>query len=418
MARWAETAFASWLTQMSTRVHDIEERLADLEGTHPEAGPTASVIRARVYDAYQRTIRSSPIPTEIREDAELRVIYREALEQAAQPLSRMAAAAYLRCVERAQGPLTVWARVCRTRERELRTRIASADRGSGTRPAREQEQWPDTCPPHNRVPDPQAPPAPRDASLELVVLYDGDEVSEAERSAFLEAVELVVVGHVGAERVPRREVERAQRLVAQRRWHPQGATCGQAPPLPALVALRHPYLILAHVLTECDASGPCRVSVVFDHPSLRTGSTVASLPARLEADAASGWLDAARRLAPPEELQAIGVLRGGYWRRPIPGYRVFGFEDVDPWLRLGPTLDGDVGEALRSCWEGGPLVRFDARWTVDASGGVRHAHVDAEGASDTVLSCVRSVLERTAFPCPRESNEVSVQASFCMRDVR
>jgi hypothetical protein len=272
-----------------------------------------------------------------------------------------------------------------------------------------------------------------------VVLGEDDlRVSGPDRERLLEAVSNALASR-RLRVVPRAEVEHAERLAGERRWTDGGVVCGQAPPVPAVVARRHHHIVLAYASTRCSTpidpdtiasrhprrTGPdeCSLAVTFMHAA---DADADALPPNMEAvvpaqvELAASWIAAAPRLRalPSEESGVLGGLIGTEGE-PDPHYFLAsGIAANDPWLRVGSTLNERGPAAMRACHDGPNVASFSVRWTIAADGHVTEAAAEPitrdGGDPAAEVRCVVDAVRALAFPCTRSGQPAAATARVCI----
>lgn len=435
--------FAPWLRRRADALRELASMIPALDRRSPDDAVFAAVLYATVAEELRDAVRALPPPPGLAQDA---VIYwRETRDAQVAPLARHARDAWNRCASalpRASTPLQAWAPVCAARSRALEAAIAQADAAPARveRPAPQRVVIPSECEGpelHATTPDPDAPPPNDRAPREIAVLYRDERLQGAERARLLNAVRAWVARLPGARIVPQAEVDAAAFLHAQRRWRVGGPVCGQPPPIPALLAARHPNLVVASVSTWCadvDDDAPdagdrtrCTLSVDFDRAG--TDDRGGLPPYRAvdlqgaPSDAAS-WVNAASRLGDPDAGTAMAGILGGVLGGEAGVFRLLGHADIDPWLRVVPTLEGwgrdAPRRALTACaTRTGGVGSYRLGWTISPNGIAQDVTVTpitppTDGSAERVAACVREALSRVAFPCPRAEAPVPVTARLCL----
>jgi len=286
--------------------------------------------------------------------------------------------------------------------------------------ARHEVIWPPECGGEGRWDDPQAPPPDPSAPMEIAVVTSDVRFAGRSREPLLRAVESRLRTRDPALRLVRREeVARAEGLVTSRRWSPRGPVCGQPPPLPALLAERHPNLALANVVTLCEAQGSeCWLQVLFSRagaddaeglPESVLDATLSGPPTAL-----ASWVEAAGRL---DTSQMGGLM--GYEIGSRAAVIVRGNQDDDPWLRLTPTLDLRA-DAIAACAPAG-ISSFRLRWTISPTGEpgtVEAMPATAPASTPEALACLARLVHETSWPCPRSGAATPVELTVCVRGDR
>lgn len=409
-------AFPEMKPWMERQVERLTTVKGALEGG--EAPLFAAILLGVLAEDLVEQLVAMPPPPDVAADPETARVFREILEEQSVPIATLARDAYATCATRAPAAaevLRAWATPCAEARDALAARIERVQAVAAARPKLpEGPAWPPECKAYEHWDDPQAPAPDASAPLAIAVVDLGDRFRGKDRETLLAAVEARLAARVETPLVPRAEVARAEQLVARKRWTPKGPACGQAPPLPALLAAKRPHLALASVSTSCDAeTGACHLSVWTYRPGSDDErglppamfASVTGDPAKLDS-----WLDAATRLG-DEQPPGGGVFASLSMLGSE--VRVLGQTDDDPWLRIGPTL-GDARDALLACVGDGAVASVTARWRISRSGAISGVAVTPATAADDVARCVAAALEQTAWPCPRAGKPVDVDVTICL----
>lgn len=431
--------FAPWLRRRADRLRELGALVPGLDQRSPDDALFAAVIYATVADELREAVRALPPPPGLDPDAAN--LWRETRNAQVRPLLRHARDAWTRCVTvspTASAAVRPWAEVCTARVEALESVIRAEPRRPRPRP--ERITLPDACegPEHRSPPtDPDAPPPTESAPRTIAVVYDDSRFQGAALTRFLTPIRAWIARTPGARLVPQAEVETARFLRTQRRWRAGGPVCGQPPPLPALIAARHPNLVLASVSTWCgevehpsaDAGAQtiCELTVSFRRAGTddRTGLPAPrSVQAHGPGDDIETWVRAASALGDPDAGPGLSAIFGAMGQGEGPVLRVLGHADTDPWLRVGPTLSRAAPEgasqALERCvTRGGGVGVYAASWTISPEGLAQEVSVTAsveprDGSAARVAACVRDVLSHTGFPCPRSGAAAPAHARLCL----
>lgn len=431
--------FAPWLRRRADQLRELGALVPALDQRSPDDALFAAVIYATVADELREAVRALPPPPGLEADAAN--LWRETRQAQVRPLLRHARDAWTRCVTvspSASAALRPWAEVCTARVEALEALLRAEPRR--VRPRPERVRLPEGCEgPEFRAPptDPEAPPPVETAPRTIAVIYNDARLQGAAQTRLLTAVRAWIARTPGARLVPQGEVEAARLLRTERRWRAGGPVCGQPPPLPALLAVRHPNLVLAHVETLClDVEHPerdagaeraCDLTVHFRRAGTddRTGlPPTRSVAMRGEPDDVEAWVRAASSLGDPDAGASLSALFGAMGRGDGPVLRVLGYADLDPWLRVGPTLTQEArdgaAQAIEACvTRGGGVGVYAASWTISPEGVAQEVNVTAtveprDGSAARVSACVRDVLSRTGFPCPRSGAAAPAHARLCL----
>ncbi len=406
----------------------------------------AAVVYADAADNLRAEIEGLTPPAALDATPDGITTWRETLREVAAPITREAESAWRACAVAApQGPASTqpWTARCReladTRAMELRP-VAAPSPASNAAPANV------TIPPEceggeyvRRSPEPEAPPPDESHPREVAVVCEDALFDAHDCERLTDAVHGFMASRGGVALVPRDEVRAAVALHDARRIRPDGPVCGQAPPLAAILAQRHPNLIIASVETWCgqfvDGSragrAPEQRSLCTLQVHQRRAGTAnrAGLPddVGVNLDAPRGsvntWIDAVPRMTPNGAMASVfGALVASTRRAE---FRVLGYADDDPWLRIGSTLYGrpheeEAREALLACaTRAGGVGSYRLAWTVSPTGDTTDAAVSPltaplDGSGERVAACVRERLGGVAWPCPRSGQPVRVEARLCI----
>jgi hypothetical protein len=437
-------AFGPWLRHRAEALTDLARRVPALSRRSPDDALFADVVYASVAEDLREGVRRLPAPRELA--PEQAAAFRSVRDAQSTPLARHAREAWAHCAsiaDRASPLLRPWGPVCAERARLLGEQLSAAPQSvvPPSPPPRRVVRIPPECDgPELReaAPDPEAPPPDERRPREVVLTYRGDRFQGAARPRLLTAVRAGVARLAGVRLVPQADVAAMEALVAQRRWRAGGPACGQPPPLAALLAARHPNLVVGVVETWCGTieegegasaheRGYCTLSVVFH----RAGSGDRDgLPPNRAVDVTGDpadvqrWVAAAAQLGDPRVEASMGGLLGALMGGEGEVFRVLGYGESDPWLRVGATLRSDdesaPRDALVACAtrEGG-VGSYRASWTIAPDGAARDVAVavqtaPTDGSGDRVAECLRAALGRVAFPCPRGGAAAPVSARLCV----
>lgn len=421
---WTRSTLARFLARHRERVGAMERLASELAEIGPRERTFGALSVALAFEDFARRVDAIPVPDELREDAELLAIYRDALADAATPLLARAAQAYGYCRSRSEEldpSMREWAERCASRAAALEARLAS--QAARAQPERARTiAWPQECAGESSAPPaPEAPPPDARRPEAIAIVTSDPQFEGSDRRRLLEAVrERVRALLPAAAVIETREVEAAEALVGERRVEARGPQCGQAPPLAWVLARRRPNLVIAEVSTSCVLDDPspedaCGLQVRFR----RAGSASAEgLPETLEAvvaggePAAAAYVDAAPRLSPGVRPIGgiLGVLRGG--GAPIE-VRVRGDEDEDPWLRPQEVLRTQT-DALAACLPEG-VVSLAARVRVSRTGEPAEVAVEPlSGGSAELAACVQRAIEASRWPCTPSAREQRVEVTLCL----
>jgi hypothetical protein len=171
----------------------------------------------------------------------------------------------------------------------------------------------------------------------------------------------------------------------------------------------------------------CTLTVSFERAGTNDRSELPpqrSVDVRAPTTRVDSWISAVATLSDPDAGTAMAGLMGGLGVSDAPLYRVLGYSDLDPWLRVAPTLlawgDATPREAISACAsrEGG-VGAYRVAFTISPLGRALDVQVTpttppTDGSADRVATCVREVIARTPFPCPRGAVPVPVSVRVCV----
>lgn len=400
---------------------------------------TALALALVVDDVRAQLVDVAP-PETLRGNADAERMWRDALLELTAPVARSARDAWRQCATAAaSAPAAVrpWGAMCAERAESLAT-VATVE----PRRATGSVSVPPECEGGEfaaRAPDPEAPPPDETRGREIAVVYESALFEGPEREVLVDAVHAWFARLPGAHLVARDEVRAAEALHAERRWRAGGPVCGQPPPVAALLAERHPNLVIASVETWCgqfvdgsrvgaapESRSVCTLAV---HARRAGTANRGGLPDDLSADldAPRGsvvrWTDAVARL---REGSALAGLFGGLGTSSRHAeFRVLGYADDDPWLRIGTTLygvgeRGDAHDALLGCaTRGGGVGSYRIAWTISPTGEGSAVQVESitaptDGSASQVATCVTERLGRVRWPCTRSGAPARVEARLCI----
>jgi hypothetical protein len=214
------------------------------------------------------------------------------------------------------------------------------------------------------------------------------------------------------------DVDAAIKLARERHWSDKATACGTAPAFAAVLGQKYPNLSTAHVSIECGDT--CELFVDLERHGRSSSERWVRYVAPLAGDkastkviAAAGAKLGAKGVPPnaPKAGLAVGQLAEG---------TVTTRSDADGALELDRTMESDTALAacrpkarrpndIRGWWADWKLSALGTAMQVDVQpfGGVDKA--DAEAAK-----CIRNVLQRMQFACPRDSNVATVKTAICL----
>lgn len=419
---------------IENRVKLTREVRADADAIATDPDPRmqllASVVFSVAVDDFVTELLAIEPPAEFAagdHSAETRAVFRETLEKQAAPLTASARAMLQKCVAtapQAPAPLRVWEAFCRERDAslgELEARVAARGAAPPKKPQpKPPAMFADCDTQEVRHVDPVAPPPDPKAKLVVAYIYDGSDVKGDDVQKLEQAVAAKLGLDIGMPVVDDKELAAARKLVAQNRLHPRAPVCGQAPPLPAVIAHKRRNLIIGEITTTCLWQGNterCGLLVQY----VRAGSEDRSgLPQATFAKVASRevpaaeWIAAADRLALDEgAANILGAVSAG--KASTIFFELASYRDDDPWLRVASTLDSDTQERLAACVDA--PASFDASFTVSPTGKTQKVAltpVTAPPADSKVSACVKQALEATPWPCPLDGKPAKVSVRMCV----
>lgn len=416
------------------RVALTQELRADANALASDADPRmqllASIVLGVAIDDFVTDLISLEPPAAFvagEFGAETRTVFKESLETQAAPLATSGRAMLQKCIAaapKAPEPLRVWEAACRERDAslgELEARVAARNAGPPKQsPPKPPALFADCDTKEVRHVDPVAPPPDLRAKPAVVYLYAGTVVQGDDVRTLEHAVAAKLGLEVGMSVITDKEMAAARALVAQRKLHRRAPVCGQAPPLPAVLAHDHKNLILAEIQTTCIYQGRTeRCGLLVEYT--RAGSDDSTgLPAPVFSKVtsrdipAADWIAAADRLVPDEGVANIlGSLSEGS-DSPI-FLELANYRDDDPWLRVASTLDSETRKRVADCVDA--AASFDATFTISPTGKTQKAAlapVTAPPAGTKLASCLQKALEATPWPCPLDGKPAKVAVRVCV----
>jgi hypothetical protein len=393
-----------WMQTRASALSGLEDALLPLMEGEPRDRVFAAVLMAALLDDLYEQTRELPA---LVEDAAVRAEFHEVVAV----FGMAARGQYLRCtesIEAAPEPQRAWTDHCRERAEQLMVVSQPAEAPPSPLAACESEE---------SYTDPEAPEPDPSAPSEIAILYAGDRFTGRARTRLLGAIRTRLDALEEDSVIPIDEVEDAERLVQARRWTEDGPACGQAPPLPAILAQRHRNLRLAIVDTSCnDGGSDCTLSVYLRRAASDDAGSFLAATVVGSAASLTNWTRAAGA------LDARGGLSGtGSDQPPLQGnvFRVRGTTDDDPWLRLGPTLRWAEQDRFLECAQPGGVGLYDVTLHVEANGTVSASTVRAavppsSGDADAVARCLEERLRAVSLPCPRSGSAVDAQIRICL----
>lgn len=230
-----------------------------------------------------------------------------------------------------------------------------------------------------------------------------------ERMAIAEKAKVILVA----------DVDKAVKLVGDKRWSETGESCNQAPPIEAVLGQKHPNLSTAHVSELCDDKG-CQLIVDLE----RHGRPSSERWVRYAAPIV-GAKDSFKALAAAApKLKDIGVPpdapTAGLAVAKLSTGKVRVRSDVDGALEADQVME--ASEAFAACSIKGrrdyDIRGYRAEWMLSAKGTVYQAEVSPFSSRDPkdadAAACLKKALEATQLPCPRDAKPVKVTTAICL----
>jgi hypothetical protein len=416
------------------RVQLTREVRADADALASDADPRMQLLATIVIgvaadDFVTDLLAIEPPPEFVNGEfgAETKGALRESLEKQAAPLTASARAMLQKCIAAAPAapaPLRVWEAACRERDAslaELEARVAARDAAPPKAPPpKPPAMFADCDTKEVAHVDPDAPPPDLKAKPVVAYVYDGTDVTGDDIHKLEQAVAAKLGLEVGMPVVDDRELAAARTLVAKKKLHARAPVCGQAPPLPAVIAHKRRNLIVGEILTTClwqSNTKRCGLLVQYQRagsddntgvpPPVFAKVTSRDVPA-------AEWIASADRLVPDEGVANIlGGLVGGTDSKIF--FEVASYSDDDPWLRVASTLGADTRARVDACVDA--AASFDATFTISPTGKTQKASlvpVTAAPAESKVSACIKKALESTAWPCPLDGKPAKVTVRMCV----
>ncbi|MBN1945308.1 MAG: hypothetical protein JW797_06495 [Bradymonadales bacterium] len=461
--QWMDSVLRPWLLDQSIRLGDLLVAVDPLRAGWPKDRLFAAVVHGASHQAVADQIRSAPVPSEISEDPERNVLFRDSLDDSVTHLAHEAWSAYQQCiVEAASSPpmLRGWGEQCALRARDLPLQAFSPPAPSSAR--RTMVGLPPVLPPECqgrplRSQELDAPPPDERVEMVAAVVYFGDRFAGQDRERLLEEVGRHLAGILDLPVLSRQVVQRAERLHAERRLTDQSPVCGQAPPLASILAHDDPNLLLAEVSTRCsrvadvtaltgvpggaeeevtilvaeengsDGGQPdertaggrqrhCTLTIRFDRAGThdQTGAPpLQEAAVRGDPSDLASWLEAIDRLHEPSAREGVyGML--------VSASTVFllvADTDPDPWLRVSPTLR-ELEEQIRACQPLPGVASYRLAWTISPTGVPGEVEVEPitppAGDVAEICRCMADILSRSAWPCTPSGQPERVEVQLCV----
>lgn len=421
---FAERQLAPTVLLMRASLDALLESLGPLEAGDASARRMALLLSVAANAHAASEVLGVPTPIEVRDDAELRRVFRAALAESVRSVAQRAVAAAERCKREASSyppAFQPWRARCAEVARELRDHATAPPRPARAerRPSQaEAPDFPADCAGAPRPMGRESPLPDESRPRRLVVLLE-DGVPEAARGPLRQALRRALPRRPGVPRAaPAAYLDTAERLVSERRWSDDAPICQQAPPLHAVLAERVPNPVVAAVSGRCEEGAPtCSLRVWFRHGTLMSRAMPAPLAATVaEPDNPDAWLDAVASLEPLERRTGVvGTLRGG-----AGGAKMRFLEETEaaPVLRVRLRL-ADHLDALAACLPPGTAASVAVAWDIDTDGATLRPRVQAgslpSGADAAALeACVRDVLDQVGWRCPRNGRPEPVAGRLCI----
>jgi hypothetical protein len=214
------------------------------------------------------------------------------------------------------------------------------------------------------------------------------------------------------------DVDAAIKLARERHWSDKANACGTAPAFAAVLGQKYPNLSTAHVSIEC--GDKCELHVDLERHGRPSAERWVRYVAPLAGDkpstkmiAAAGAKLVAKGVPPnaPKAGLAVGRLADG---------TVTTRSDADGALELDRTMETDP--ALAACRpkqrRPSDIRGWWADWKLSALGTAMQVQVHPFGgvdkADEEAATCIRNVMQRMQFACPRDNNVATVKTAICL----
>lgn len=416
------------------RVKLTREVRADADAIATDPDPRMQLLASVVFGVAADDFVSDLLSIEPPKDfatgefaAETRAVFHDTLEKQAAPLTATTREGLQRCIAaapKAPDPLRPWEAFCRERDaslKELEERVAARERAPAATPEpKPPAMFADCATTENRHIDPDAPPADMKAKPAVAYIYVGSDLKGDDALELEQAVTAKLGLDVGMPVVEDKEMAAARKLVAQKKLHAKAPSCGQAPPLPAVIAHKRRHLVVGEIQTTCiwlDKTERCGLLVEYTRAGSddHTGLPKAQFAKTNSRDVpAAEWIASADRLVPDDGADSLlGSARQGK-ASPI-FFALSSYRDEVPWLRVASTLDTDTLERLAACVDA--PASFDATFTISPVGKTQKAAltpVTAPPADSKVTACVKKALEATGWPCPLDGKPAKIAVRMCV----
>lgn len=215
------------------------------------------------------------------------------------------------------------------------------------------------------------------------------------------------------------DVDKAIKLVGDKRWSETGESCNQAPPIESVLGQKHPNLSTAHVSELCDDKG-CQLVVDLERHGRPTSERWVRYTAPITG--AKDNLKAIAAAAP--NLKDVGVPPDaptiGLAVAKLASGKVRVRSDVDGSLEADRVME--ASDAFAACSIKGrreyDIRGYRAEWMLSAKGTVYQAEVSPFSSRDPkdteAAACLKKALEATQLPCPRDAKPVKVTTAICL----
>jgi hypothetical protein len=417
---------------IDARVKLTREVRADADALASDPDPRMKLLAAIVFgvaanDLVDDVLSLEPSPEVANFAAETKTAFREITEQQAAPLAGIARKALQLCITTAPtapAPMRVWETYCREQDAELaelEARVAA--RGKPNKAAQRPALFADCDTKEPLRASPKALPPDKKVKPSVAYIYEDGEIKDTAEIARLEAAVAAKLGATsGMKLVSDRELAAARKLVGQKKLHAKAPSCGQAPPLTAVVAHKAKHLVIGEISTTCiyqdlNKQPQCGLRVRYE----RAGdSNHEGLPAPLWAPVASKDASVADYMAAVDKLATdagpadlLGMLTGNGDEKIFTAFS--NAADEDPWLRVPWTLREATVEHMQDCVDAG--ASFDATFTITREGKTKNVTLTPLAAppdASQVAACVKKALEATPWPCTPDGKPAKVNVRMCV----
>ncbi len=423
---------------IETRVKLNREVLADANAIASDPDPRMQLLAAIVFavatNDFIDDLLSLEPPEGFAGDGadhnEMKAVFRESLEPQAAPLASSTRKALQKCVAAAAtapAPLRVWEAYCSEQDveiAELEKRIAARGTTASKPPAKRPALFADCDTKEPLRTAPKALPPNKKVKPSVAYIYDDDKIQDAADIARLEAAVAAKLGAAsGMKLVTTNELAAARKLVAQKKLHAKAPSCGQAPPLTAVVAHKAKHLVIGEVSTTCISSGAGKQSqcgLLVRYERAGDPADYEGLPDMLWAPVANkdapaaDFIAAVDKLAPDTSGGLLAMLSGSSGDDKV--FAAFSnAADDDPWLRVPSTLREQTTKQMQDCVDAG--ASFDATFTITREGKTKNVALTPLAAppdGSGVTACVKKALEATPWPCTADGKPAKVAVRMCV----